>query len=355
MSLMSIVRPAASRALAALLLLAPLCAQLPAQDPAKPSAESQEADAPKTLPIPVPFPLTIPVPVEIARLDQQNAYSNVSANLAYVNVFAIVARDETTGDFGVAAVSSTPAVGALLAAAKANAGAALVCARPNMAWRDRAIELLAAGKSAKEVVEEITGAKEFEQAAREMAVIDREGKTAGFIGTTVLGDDSRTHMIEGENCIVVACQVGRFHPKTPAMLQAFEASKGFPLPERLLLALQAGWAAEPPPGTAGADPMMFFDTNVVGGGLPACSAALLVVRDKGGYDERSDRLVDVRVDLSKDPVPRLIESYYAWVAAMIVPRLPQMLGYISDVESAAYKLNQEWLTRARRGTPIGQK
>ena len=55
------------------------------------------------------------------------------------------------------------------------------------------------------------------------------------------------------------------------------------------------------------------------------SATMLIVRPEGGYRGTSDRLVDLRVDLSREPLPRLRNCYGAWIRGYLAPRLKALI------------------------------
>src|SRR5204862_8258858 len=48
------------------------------------------------------------------------------------------------------------------------------------------------------------------------------------------------------------------------------------------------------------------------------SAALLVVREGGGYEGRNDRYVDLRVDDHLDPIAELVRLFTVWDDTMLV-------------------------------------
>lgn len=313
--------------------------------------ESSQAVASEPIPIPVPLPLAFPMPIEVANFDQRDTYTQSKLQLAYIDHFSILARDEITGDLGVATVSNVPAIGALLGTARANVGVVAIGALANTAWKGQALDLLAQGKSARAVVEQIAPPLDPDNLNRQVTVLDNKGRTACYIGEGVRGGSVRTSFIERSNCIVVTCQVAKGTSKLVDMADAFENSKGFPLPERLILALRAGWNATP----EGTKPDASGQFRMAPKEHPAVSAAMIVVREKGGYDHRSDVMLDLRVDLSTDPLPRLAETYYAWCRAVLGQRLASNMTSIDPAKQPeAYQLNQRWRDRARRRTPIGQ-
>lgn len=302
------------------------------------------------IPVPVPLPLTFPMPIEVAIADQRDAYTQNKLNLAPLDHFSILGRDEVTGDLGFATVANLPAIGSLISAARAKVGVAMVGAKGHMGWKTDALDLLAQGKSPDEVIAEVAPPLATENLPRQLAVLSADGRSACFNGIGVAGGGYRTYSVSRPNCIAVCSEIDENAPKLVAMLDAFEASAGFPLPERLILSLRAGWNTVAPESTPSADTQFRQRPKLPG----AASASMLVVRDKAGYDHRSDVLLDLRVDLSRDPLPRLTEIYHAWCWAVLGPRLPALLKELAP-GTKAYELNQRWLQRARQRTKIGEE
>src|SRR5688572_1429314 len=77
-----------------------------------------------------------------------------------VNTFSIVAYDAETGDLGVAVESKFFSVGPVVAWAKAKVGAIATQSYANVAYGPDGLELLAAGKSARETAMKLTQADE---------------------------------------------------------------------------------------------------------------------------------------------------------------------------------------------------
>jgi uncharacterized Ntn-hydrolase superfamily protein len=177
--------------------------------------------------------------------------------------------------FGVAIASSSPAVAARCAHARAGVGAVATQNITDPALGPRILDRLAQGVSAQAALEAALAATPF-GAYRQLLAIGAHGPPAIFSGARALGLVS-THMG------VHAAAAGNLlaHTDVPnAMLQAFEAASGH-LGARLLDALRAGAARG---GEAG----------------PIHSAGLLIVR------EVSWPIVDLRVDWSDtDPVAEL--------------------------------------------------
>jgi uncharacterized Ntn-hydrolase superfamily protein len=194
--------------------------------------------------------------------------------------FSIVARSEDGQSWGVAVASKFLAVGSAVPAARAGAGAIATQAWANVAYKPRAIELLAHGATA-----EVTLALLLEQDQgrdhRQVGLVDAHGDAASHTGQDCL------HWAGGRTGPGVAVQgnilVG---PEVvDAMYDAWEGSSGS-LARRLLAALRAGDAAG-------------------GDARGRQSAALYVVREGAGYDGRDDVAVDLRVDDHPDPCAEL--------------------------------------------------
>jgi uncharacterized Ntn-hydrolase superfamily protein len=189
--------------------------------------------------------------------------------------FSIVARSATPPMFGAAIASSSPAVAARCAHARAGAGAVATQNITDPALGPRILDRLAQGVSAQAALEAVIAATPF-GAYRQLLVIGAHGPPAVFSGARALGLVS-THVG------VHAAAAGNLlaHGDVPnAMVQAFEAASGH-LGARLLDALRAGAARG---GEAG----------------PIHSAGLLIVR------EVSWPIVDLRIDWSDaDPLAQL--------------------------------------------------
>jgi uncharacterized Ntn-hydrolase superfamily protein len=204
-----------------------------------------------------------------------------------LGTFSIVAADPATGQLGVAVQSKFPAVGAIVPAARAGAGAVATQALANVRWKAEALELLRQGLPAEEVVKRLSAA-DPRRDERQLGVVDAHGRAATFTGARCFDHASGLagpgYAVQG-NILVSRATV-------EAVARAYEAARdaGRPLAERLLLALEAGAAAG-------------------GDRRGQESAALLVVRPGGGYVGGDDVWVDLRVDDSKAPLVELRRLY----------------------------------------------
>jgi len=197
------------------------------------------------------------------------------------HTYSIVAVDPATGDLGVAVQSHWYAVGTIVTWAEAGVGAIATQSFVNPAFGPEGLALLKEGKSPREALEALIGADEGRD-FRQLAIIDRQGQVAAFTGGKCI--EAAGHY-EGDGFSVQA-NLMLNDQVWPAMAKAFETSRGQPLAERLLAALDAGQAA--------------------GGDIRGKqSAAILVVAAESTGKTWVDRKVDLRVDDHHDPLAEL--------------------------------------------------
>lgn len=189
--------------------------------------------------------------------------------------FSISARCEKTGAFGIAISSSSPAVAARCAHARAGAGVVATQNITDPSLGPKGLDLLASGLDAKAALAGLLdgyGTAEY----RQLVVLDGQGRAAIHSGAHTLGTFATA---TGKDCAAA----GNLLADTAVpqrMVEAFEAAKG-DLGDRLVAAMQAGQAAG---GEAG----------------PVHSAGLLLVRDV------SWPIADLRVDWTdNDPIAEL--------------------------------------------------
>jgi len=208
--------------------------------------------------------------------------------------FSIVAVDAETGDIGVAVASKFLAVGSVVPWAAAGVGGIATQALANVGYGPEGLAALGAGRGADAVVAALTGADPG-AAERQLGVVDVHGLGASYTGSGCLpwagGRTGPGYAAQGN--ILAGAQV------VEALAGTFETATGA-LPDRLLEALLAA-------DRAGGDRR------------GRQSAALLVVRASGGYNEGDDRWIDLRVDDHIDPVPELIRLRAVWRTLMERP------------------------------------
>ena len=196
--------------------------------------------------------------------------------------FSIVACDLEEQAWGVAVASKFPAVGAVVPWAQADAGAVATQSFADTSFGPRGLALMATGLSAQEALARLLE-DDADKELRQVGLVDSQGGSATFSGSGCFawagGVTGKGYAIQGN--ILAGKRV------VPAMERAFLKTKG-PLPARLHAALLAG-------DRAGGDKR------------GRQSAAIYVVKPKGGYGGYLDRWLDYRVDDHQDPVPRLGE------------------------------------------------
>lgn len=197
-----------------------------------------------------------------------------------VSTFSIVAFDPETGDLGVAVQSKYLAVGTVVPFAEAGVGAVATQSLANTTFGPRGLELLRAGNEPRVVLDRLL-ADDPQRGARQVGIIDASGRAATFTGDECLtwagGRTGDNYSVQGN--ILAGPGV------VDAMARAFEETAG-DLATRMVAALAAGQAA--------------------GGDVRGRqSAALLVVREGGGYGGFSDRFIDLRVDDHETPIEEL--------------------------------------------------
>jgi uncharacterized Ntn-hydrolase superfamily protein len=168
--------------------------------------------------------------------------------------------------------------------ARAAAGAVATQSYANTAYGPMALELMEQGKSALETLELLIN-DDPEKEMRQVGLIDANGNAATFTGKECYdwaGGVTGSYFTAQGNILVDEKTV-------ESMARAFVETDGS-LAERLLAALDAGQEAG-------------------GDRRGKQSAALLVVKDKGGYGGFNDRFVDLRVDEHPDPIKELIRIY----------------------------------------------
>lgn len=216
------------------------------------------------------------------------------------STFSIVAFDSRNGDLGVAVESKFIAVGALVPSAKANVGAIATQAWANVSYGPNGLKMLESGLSASETLRRLL-AEDSHAEARQVAVVDAKGEVAVHTGRECM--EWAGHVTgAGYSCqgnILASSKV------VESMAKGYEETSG-DLIDRLLKALSAGQAAG-------------------GDRRGQQSAALLVVREKGGYEGLTDRYVDLRVDDHPHPIEELKRIFKIYDMTMLSREDPRDL------------------------------
>jgi uncharacterized Ntn-hydrolase superfamily protein len=156
---------------------------------------------------------------------------------ALVRTFSIVALDPESGVCGAAVASMYPAVGEVVPFAKGGVGAFCTQHYSHPEFGKRAIELLEAGKSPQQVLDELLR-DDKGAAGRQLAVVDRHGRTANHNPT---GAGTRSRWWGAMSGRFYTCQGNTLTgPEVvTSMAAAYETTKGS-LADRLMAALVAG-------------------------------------------------------------------------------------------------------------------
>lgn len=206
--------------------------------------------------------------------------------------FSLAARCKRTGQFAVAVTSSSPAVAARCAYARAGVGAVTTQNITDPRLGPALLAALAEGLPAQAALARVLEKTSF-PACRQLTVVDAAGSTASWSGDKTLG-------VHAEALGPDAVSAGNLlaNPGVPqAVLAAFEAADpALALGARVIAALQAGLAAG---GEAG----------------PIRSAGLIVV------DREAWPLADLRIDWHDAPLTALAGLWDIWA--------PQMHDYVT--------------------------
>jgi len=196
--------------------------------------------------------------------------------------FSLVGRCARTGMLGVAVTSSSPAVAARCAWARARVGAVSTQNVTDPALGPQVLDLIESGHSSADALDEVM-TRAPHAAYRQLAVIDAQGQTASYSGARTLGRHGSSNAVDS----LAAGNLLASKRVTVAMVQAFEQRPHDHLADRLLDALRAGQQAGGEEG-------------------PVHSCGLLVV------DKVSWPVTDLRVDWHDDPITELARLWTMW-------------------------------------------
>jgi uncharacterized Ntn-hydrolase superfamily protein len=194
--------------------------------------------------------------------------------------YSIVARDPGSGEMGVAVQSHWFSVGSVVTWAEAGVGAVATQSFAQPSYGPLGLELMRAGIDAEAALVGLVRA-DAERERRQVAMVDSSGRVAAHTGSSCIAAAGHA---SGAG-VSVQANMMRSDRVWPAMLEAYHAAEGA-LADRLLAALDAGETA--------------------GGDLRGRqSAAMLVVRAQSTNRPWDDRIVDLRVEDSRDPLGEL--------------------------------------------------
>ena len=225
--------------------------------------------------------------------------------------YSIVARDKTTGEFGVAVQSHYFQVGPVVPWALAGVGAVATQSAVNFAYGQLGLELMQGGYTADQALKAVIAGDDHAE-LRQCAMVDAAGNVAAHTGAKCI--PAAGHKT-GQG---YSCQANLMERETVwgAMASAYEKAKG-PLADRLMAALDAAEAE--------------------GGDIRGRqSSAMLIVKSIWTGRPWEDRTVDLRVEDSPEPLVelrRLIGIRRAYDADAEADHLDE----IGDIEGAKAK------------------
>jgi len=196
------------------------------------------------------------------------------------HTYSIVARDPQTGELGVAVQSHYFSVGPVVPWAESGVGAVATQSLVLVDYGPKGLDLMRAGLTAQEALDSLVRADPHNE-GRQVAMVDAKGNVAVYTGPKCI-PDAGNH--KGTN---YSCQANLMANANvwPAMSKAFESAQG-DLTEKLMQALEAGEKA--------------------GGDIRGKqSAAILVVKGQSSGKPWMDKVVDLRVEDSPEPLKEL--------------------------------------------------
>jgi uncharacterized Ntn-hydrolase superfamily protein len=230
-----------------------------------------------------------------------------------ISTFSIVAYDPVTGELGVAVQSKFLAVGAVVPWAKAKVGAVATQSYANTTYGPEGLKLLSQGLSPEEVLEKLTSADPGRD-LRQVGIVDTKGQATAFTGAKCL--PWAGHLVaENFSCQGNILASGKV---VEAMAEAFTRSRGT-LAERLISALAAA-------------------QREGGDRRGQQSAALLVVKERGGYGGLNDRYIDLRVDDHPRPIEELKRIYELHQLYFAPPKPEELVPLTDDLRQELQKL-----------------
>lgn len=206
------------------------------------------------------------------------------------HTYSIVARDSVTGEMGVAVQSHWFSVGSSITWAEAGVGAVATQSFIEPSYGPLGLDLMRAGKTAGEALSALLSVDPGKE-VRQVAMVDARGNVAVYTGKKCI--------IEAGNHTgkQFSCQANLMEKNTVwhAMAKAYETSKG-DLTDKLMAALEAAQAE--------------------GGDIRGKqSAAILIVPGKSEGAPWREKVIDLRVEDSEQPLKelkRLIKVHRAY-------------------------------------------
>lgn len=196
--------------------------------------------------------------------------------------FSLVGRCARTGMFGAVVTSSSPAVAARCAWARAGTGAACTQNITDPTLGDALLDRLDDGRTAPEAIADVVADATYPE-HRQLSVVDATGNADTYSGAHTLG----THAVATAPDCAAAGNLLTDDAVPRAMVDAFGSAPEDHLGDRLLAALRAG-----------------LDAGGEEGPVHSCG---LVVVDRVAWP-----VTDLRVDWHEDPIAELARIWKVW-------------------------------------------
>lgn len=232
----------------------------------------------------------------------------LACNFYQSGTFSIIAIDRESDEFGIAVASRVLDVGYIVPWIEAGVGGVATQAFSNPHYGPWALELLRQGKSVTEVLTTILNRDSIPE-RRQVGIVDSEGNAIAHTGSETI--EWAGHRIDSG--VAVQGNILAGPEVVDSMLAAFVTSEGV-LAERLLLALEAG-------------------ERVGGDKRGKQSAALYVMRKRGGYLGVDDRLVELKVLDNEEPITELRRLYSLWQYMFLAQAYLRLADEEPDYES----------------------
>ena len=242
-----------------------------------------------------------------------------------VATFSIVGFDPETEELGIAVASKFLAVGAVVPWAKAGVGAVATQSYANTTYGPEGLRLMASGLGAPDALDNLVSA-DSDKERRQVGIMDAKGTSATFTGKECItwagGKAGKYYACQG-NILIGEETVN-------AMAETFNQTEGA-LAVRLVKALKAG-------------------EDAGGDSRGKQSAALLVVKEAGGYLGLNDRHINLHVEDHVTPIlelKRLLNIRHAQLAAV------ETASYLDRVDGAKEAERKTLIKKARGAAERG--
>jgi uncharacterized Ntn-hydrolase superfamily protein len=205
-----------------------------------------------------------------------------------ISTFSIIAIDTITKEIGIGTCSKVLGVGFLVPWIDSEYGAVATQSFVNVKFGKLGIELLKLGYSPKEIIDILKSSDSLFE-LRQVGVLNINGDGYAFTGNKNF--PYAGHIVS--KGYVILGNLLKSENVLKDMEKAFLSNVSKPLAERIILSLEAGEKA--------------------GGDRRGKQSCVVIVKLKnGGFEGIDDRLVEIRIDDSKQPIEDLKRTYKNW-------------------------------------------